>query len=62
MGQFLTCNEYSKVGCNPAPAGMTPDTNAPALADLYTGFLRAFGVNQTTFGQAGTAPLDLTAG
>jgi hypothetical protein len=62
MGKFLTCNEFSKVGCNPAPAGMTPDLNAPALADLYTAFLRAFGVNRTTFGQAGTAPLDLTAG
>jgi len=61
MGKFLTCNEYGKAGCNPAPAGMTPDTNAPALADMYTAFLRAFGVNQTTFGQAGTAPLDLTA-
>ena len=61
MGQFLICNEFSKAGCNPAPAGMPPDTMAPALADLYTAFLKAFGVNQTTFGQAGTAPLDLTA-
>jgi hypothetical protein len=42
------CNEFSKVGCT-----------APQIADLYTAFLKAFGVNATTFGQAGTAPLNL---
>src|SRR5882757_7779141 len=48
MGKFLTCNEFSKVGCG-----------APALADMYLTFLHAFGIDATSFGEAGTAALTL---
>jgi hypothetical protein len=45
MGLFKVCNEFTKTGCT-----------APQIADLYTTFLHAFGIEATKFGDAGTAP------
>jgi hypothetical protein len=44
-GVFKVCNEFTKTGCT-----------QPQIADLYTTFLHAFGIEATTFGDAGTAP------
>jgi len=44
-GVFKVCNEFTKTGCT-----------QPQIADLYTTFLHAFGVEATMFGDAGTAP------
>jgi hypothetical protein len=45
MGVFKVCNEFTKTGCT-----------QPQIADLYTTFLHAFGIEATKFGDAGTAP------
>jgi hypothetical protein len=46
MGKFKVCNEFSKAGCM-----------QPQIADLYLAFLQAFGVDTSSFGAGGTAPL-----
>ena len=38
-----------------------PSTNGPPIANLFISMMAAMGVNQTTFGETGTGPLDQLA-
>jgi hypothetical protein len=53
---FLDCSEASRTAAEPFPKGCT---EAPQLADLYLGLLRAFGIHEQRFGETGTRALDL---